>query len=141
MSSLIRKIEENRNQIEDWFEHMHRHPELSMKEHNTAEFIAGQVKQWGYQVETGIGQFGIVASLKVGDSDKTIGLRADFDALPIQEVNDLSYKSEVQGVSHLCGHDGQQNLEKRRLSIQGRLFWVPKTLHLCFRNAPAHIVL
>lgn len=110
MSSLIRKIEENRNQIEDWFEHMHRHPELSMKEHNTAEFIAGQVKQWGYQVETGIGQFGIVASLKVGDSDKTIGLRADFDALPIQEVNDLSYKSEVQGVSHLCGHDGHTSM-------------------------------
>jgi len=90
-----------------WFEHMHRHPELSMHEKRTAEYIAEQLRAiGGYEIETGIGKHGIVATLKVGDGDKAIGLRADFDALPIQEENNLPYKSTVQGVAHLCGHDG-----------------------------------
>src|SRR5699024_11954385 len=54
----------------------------------------------------GIGKYGIVASLKVGNSDKAIGIRADFDALPIQEENNLPYKSSTDGIAHLCGHDG-----------------------------------
>ncbi|MBI1620205.1 M20 aminoacylase family protein [Aquamicrobium zhengzhouense] len=93
--------------MRQWFEHMHRHPELSMQETNTAEFIAQTLRSiGGYEIDTGIGKNGIVASLSVGDSDKAIGLRADFDALPIQEVNDFPYKSTTEGVSHLCGHDG-----------------------------------
>ena len=89
---------------------MHRHPELSMQEQETAQYIADIVGQWGYEVETGIGTHGIVASMTVGDSGKAIGLRADFDALPIQEVNALDYKSEVEGVAHLCGHDGHTTM-------------------------------
>lgn len=85
---------------------MHRNPELSMQEEKTAEYIANLVRQWGYDVATGVGKYGVVASLTVGDGKKAIGLRADFDALPIQEENDLGYKSTVPGVSHLCGHDG-----------------------------------
>ena len=93
--------------MRQWFEHMHRHPELSMQETNTAGFIAQTLRSiGGYEIDTGIGKNGIVASLSVGDSDKAIGLRADFDALPIQEVNDFPYKSTTEGVSHLCGHDG-----------------------------------
>jgi hippurate hydrolase len=99
-------MEANRDQIREWFEHLHRHPELSMQETTTAEYIASVVRPWGYEMETGIGKNGIVASLRVGDGDKAIGIRADFDALPIQEVNDLAYKSEIPGVAHLCGHDG-----------------------------------
>jgi len=96
--------------MKEWFEHMHRHPELSMREQNTAKYIAEIVGQWGYEVQTGIGKYGIVASMTVGDSGKAIGLRADFDALPIQEDNDLDYKSEVPGVAHLCGHDGHTTM-------------------------------
>lgn len=93
--------------MRQWFEHMHRHPELSMQETNTAEFIAQTLRSiGGYEIDTGIGKNGIVASLTVGDSDKAIGLRVDFDALPIQEVNDFPHKSTTEGVSHLCGHDG-----------------------------------
>lgn len=106
MNPIIQTLEKNRSEIEDWFEHMHRHPELSMKEEETAKYIAGLVESWGYKVETGVGKHGIVASMRVGNSPKAIGLRADFDALPIQEVNELSYKSEVAGIAHLCGHDG-----------------------------------
>jgi len=93
-----------------WFEHMHRNPELSMQETNTAKYIADAVREWGYDVVTGVGKHGIVASMTVGDGGKAIGLRADFDALPIQEDNDLAYKSEVNGVAHLCGHDGHTTM-------------------------------
>lgn len=106
MSTILQQIAQNRAQIEEWFDHMHQHPELSMKEEETAQYIADLVRSWGYDVETGVGKHGIVASLKAGNSNKAIGLRADFDALPIQEDNDLPYKSKVAGVSHLCGHDG-----------------------------------
>ena len=61
-------------------------------------------------VETGVGKHGVVASLTNGDSAKAIGIRADFDALPIQEDNDLPYKSETPGVAHLCGHDGHTSM-------------------------------
>lgn len=106
MSSILNALESERDQIESWFQHMHRNPELSMQEDETARFFADLVRQWGYEVATGVGKHGVVASLKVGSSDKAIGLRADFDALPIQEINDLPYKSTVEGVAHLCGHDG-----------------------------------
>ena len=106
MHDVIEALEADREQIEGWFEHMHRNPELSMQEAETARFIAETLEPWGYEVATGVGEHGVVATLKVGDGDKAIGLRADFDALPIQEVNDLPYRSAVEGVAHLCGHDG-----------------------------------
>ena len=106
MRKIVEEMEANHGQMKEWFEHMHRNPELSMREEETSRYLSQILKQWDYEVETGIGKYGIVASLKVGNSDKAIGLRADFDALPIQEDNALPYKSKVAGVSHLCGHDG-----------------------------------
>jgi len=120
--------------MKQWFEQLHRTPELSMHESKTAGYIASILKSLGYQVETGIGDHGIVASLTVGNSQKAIGLRADFDALPIQEVNGLPYKSEVPGVSHLCGHDahtamllgaGKYLAEKRNFNGTVRLIFQP----------------
>lgn len=110
MNDILQAMQANRAQMEEWFEHMHRHPELSMQEENTARYIADLVRQWGYEAATGVGKHGVVASLKVGDGHKAIGLRADFDALPIQEDNDLPYKSTVEGVGHLCGHDGHTTM-------------------------------
>lgn len=110
MNPILKALEADRDQMTEWFEHMHRNPELSMREEKTARYIADTVKGWGYDVEEGIGKYGIVASMTVGESDKAIGLRADFDALPIQEVNDLDYKSQVDGVAHLCGHDGHTTM-------------------------------
>jgi hippurate hydrolase len=110
MQTPLEALEADQEQMKGWFEHMHRHPELSMHEQRTAAYIADIVRQWGYEVETGIGKHGIVASMTVGNSGKAIGLRADFDALPIQEVNTLDYKSTVDGVGHLCGHDGHTTM-------------------------------
>ncbi|AHG62855.1 putative amidohydrolase [Advenella mimigardefordensis DPN7] len=120
--------------MKQWFEQLHRMPELSMQEGKTAEYIASIVKDLGYEVEVGVGQHGIVASLTVGDSPRAIGLRADFDALPIQEVNTLPYKSGVPGVSHLCGHDAHTAMllgaakylaEKRNFNGTVRLIFQP----------------
>ena len=110
MRTILETLRANDAEMKTWFEHMHRNPELSMREQETAKYIAGLVRQWGYEVETGIGKHGIVASMTVGNGGKAIGLRADFDALPIQEDNELEYKSRVAGVSHLCGHDGHTTM-------------------------------
>ena len=110
MGTILEALKADHDAMREWFEHMHRTPELSMQEHKTARYIADIVGQWGYEVEVGIGKHGIVASMTAGTGGKAIGLRADFDALPIQEVNDLDYKSGVDGVAHLCGHDGHTTM-------------------------------
>lgn len=110
MNEISQAMQANRAQMEQWFEHLHRNPELSMQEEKTAQFIAGLLRQWGDEVETGIGKYGIVASLTAGDGRKAVGLRADFDAVPIQEDNDLPYKSAEDGVAHLCVHDGHTTM-------------------------------
>lgn len=132
MNALVNELDQA--SMKGWFEHMHRTPELSMQEEKTAEYIAGIVRDFGYEVETAVGKYGIVASLKVGDGDNAIGLRADFDALPIEEVNALPYKSGVAGVAHLCGHDGHTTMllgaakylaEKKNFNGTVRLIFQP----------------
>jgi amidohydrolase len=84
--------------------HFHAHPELAFREVETAAECARQVAALGYTVRTGVGITGVVAELHNGDGP-TIALRADMDALPIHEANDVAYRSTVSGVMHACGHD------------------------------------
>ena len=88
-----------------WFEELHQMPEVAMEEEKTSAYVAARLREFGYQVEEGIGRLGMVATLQHGDGKKILGIRGEFDALPIEEVNDLPYKSRVPGKSHLCGHD------------------------------------
>ncbi len=106
MNALVNEFTGRLETIKGWRHFLHQHPELSLEERMTAKYIADLVRSWGYDVVDGVGQYGVVASLTNGTGTKSIGLRADTDALPIQEDNDLPYKSEVSGVAHLCGHDG-----------------------------------
>lgn len=85
---------------------LHRNPELSGSERRTAGIIAGLLRDWGYEVTTGIGGHGVVGRLSSGEGTRSIGLRADFDALPIEEATGLDHASQVPGVMHACGHDG-----------------------------------
>lgn len=84
----------------------HKYPELGFKEHRTAKVIAEKLKAYGIDVRTGIGKTGIIGDLHGKGSGKTIALRADMDALPVQETSDVSYKSQNDGIMHACGHDG-----------------------------------
>lgn len=86
--------------------HIHQNPELSFEEYKTSAFIAEQLDKWGISYKTGYVKTGIVALIEPDKPvDKCIGLRADMDALPIQEANEVSYKSANDGIMHACGHD------------------------------------
>ena len=85
--------------------HIHMHPELALEEHETSDYIASILEELGLEVTRGIGGTGVVATLTAGTGGKMIGLRADMDALPIAEQNDLPYKSVYPGKMHGCGHD------------------------------------
>ena len=86
--------------------HLHMHPELSFKEEKTAQYIHDFYAEIGIEVRAGVGGNGVVARVKGGRPGKTVALRADFDALPIQDEKEVPYKSTVPGVTHACGHDG-----------------------------------
>lgn len=86
--------------------YLHQYPEPSFKEYKTAKYIANFYKELGIPYQTKVGGNGVIATLEGGLPGKTIALRADFDALPIQDEKDVPYKSKVDGVMHACGHDG-----------------------------------
>ena len=85
---------------------IHAHPELRFEEHRTATVVAEKLSAWGYEVTTGIGGTGLVGTLRRGTSTRALGLRADMDALPLQERNTFAHRSQHPGKMHACGHDG-----------------------------------
>jgi len=90
----------------DMRRYLHQHPELSFQETETAKYICNFYDKLGIPYKANVGGNGVVATLKGGKPGKTVALRADFDALPIQEENDVPYKSKTDGIMHACGHDG-----------------------------------
>jgi amidohydrolase len=89
---------------------LHAHPELGLGEHRTADLVAERLETWGIEVHRGVGGTGVVGILRSGNGPHAIGLRADLDALPIAEANDLPYRSRNPGVMHACGHDGHTTI-------------------------------
>ncbi|MBD1890260.1 M20 family metallopeptidase [Coleofasciculus sp. FACHB-SPT9] len=85
---------------------LHQRPELGFREHLTAELVSQKLQEWGIEHETGIANTGIVATITGNKPGKVLAIRADMDALPIQEENDVPYRSQHDGVMHACGHDG-----------------------------------
>lgn len=85
---------------------IHAHPELAFEERQTSDLVAQKLEQWGYRVHRGLGTTGVVGQLVKGNGSKRIGIRADMDALPIQERTGLDYASTLPGKMHACGHDG-----------------------------------
>ncbi|MGW4567985.1 amidohydrolase [Streptomyces sp. NPDC004561] len=90
--------------LEGLYRDLHRHPELSLREHRTAGTLAGRLKDAGFETAEGVGGTGVVGRLRTGDGP-TVLLRADMDALPVREATGLPYASEADGVMHACGHD------------------------------------
>ncbi|MEQ9123215.1 MAG: M20/M25/M40 family metallo-hydrolase, partial [Alphaproteobacteria bacterium] len=105
---IVNRIGELAAEMTEWRREMHMHPETAFEEEWTSRYIRERLETFGMdEIHTGIAKTGLVAVLRgQGSSDAAIGLRADFDALDITELNDLPYKSRNPGKMHACGHDG-----------------------------------
>jgi len=113
---------------------IHAHPELGFEEFATSERVAACLTRWGFEVITGVGKTGVVATLRNGEG-RSIGLRADMDALPIQETSGLPYASRIDGVMHACGHDGHTAILLAAGQYLARTRAFKGTLHLIFQPA------
>lgn len=114
---------------------IHAQPELAFEEHQTAALVARKLRDWGYEVTTGVGRTGVVGTLRRGTGGRALGLRADMDALPILESSGRDWSSKRAGLMHACGHDGHTatllaaaKLVAEDLSFHG-------VLHLIFQPA------
>ena len=115
--------------------HLHAHPELSFAEAGTAQLVATKLASWGYEVSRDIGGHGVVAVLRAGDSKRSVGLRADMDALPIHEQTGLPYASGHAGKMHACGHDGHTTTLLGAAQYLARTRRFDGTVNLIFQPA------
>ncbi|MDX8388763.1 MAG: M20 aminoacylase family protein [Ghiorsea sp.] len=106
VSSFHKDFQALQTEMQAWRRHLHQHPETAYEEFETSSFIVGILKDLGLTVHQGLAGTGVVATLKAGHSNQSIALRADMDALPVQELNDISHRSKTEGKMHACGHDG-----------------------------------
>src|SRR3989344_5926354 len=104
--SIPKQIESLKEELITWRHDLHKYPELAFEERRTSEFVASQLQKFGIKVYRNLAKTGVVGELKSGSSKSKVALRADMDAVPITEINDLEYKSVNAGVMHACGHDG-----------------------------------
>ena len=112
ISENIKKIHE---EVTTWRHELHANPELCYEENWTADYITEKLKSFGIEVHNKIGKTGVIGVLKGSNSqqhksNRSIGLRADMDALPLQEIKDHPYKSKKDGIMHACGHDGHMTM-------------------------------
>lgn len=124
---ILKQAQALQDRLVSWRRDLHQHPELGFEEEHTAAVVAAELRRLGFRVQTGVGRTGVVAEL--GERGPLIGIRADMDALPIQEENDAPYRSQHPGKMHACGHDahvamalGAANLlAESRGSLNGRI--------------------
>ncbi|MDR9404401.1 MAG: M20 family metallopeptidase [Halothece sp. Uz-M2-17] len=100
------EIQTLQTDLVQWRRGFHQHPELAFTEKLTSEFVIKKLQEWGIPHQTGIAKTGVVAVIEGGQSGKVLAIRADMDALPVQEENEVPYRSQYDGIMHACGHDG-----------------------------------
>jgi hippurate hydrolase len=118
-----------------WRHHLHKHPELAFNERQTADFIASQLGQFGLTVHRGLGGTGVVSTLTSGTSQRTIAIRADMGALPIEEQSGVPHTSSTRGIMHACGHDGHVAMALAAARVCARLPDLDGTVHFIFQPA------
>ncbi|MDH4114872.1 MAG: amidohydrolase, partial [Burkholderiaceae bacterium] len=130
---LIDRVVQFRAEIQQIRRDLHAHPELRFEEQRTADIVAARLAEWGIDVVRGLGGTGVVGTLRNGTAARSIGLRADMDALPITEINQFAHKSLHPGKMHACGHDGHTAmlLAAAKYLAESRPF--DGTVHLIFQ--------
>ena len=135
MDNIVNRLSVAQADVRGHFHYLHQHPGLGFDVSVAASYIANQLRSWGYEVTEGLGKTGVVGRLKVGDGGTSIGLRADTDALPVQEGSDLPYKSKVAGTSHMCGHDAHSAMLLGAAEYLARTRNFNGTLNVIFQPA------
>ena len=132
---IINRIAEFHDRMTDWRRDIHAHPETAFEEHRTSAFVADRLKEFGVEVHQGLAGTGVVGTLKGSDDGPAIGLRADLDALHIEEKNQFAHRSTHAGKMHACGHDGHTTmlLGAARYLAETRNF--AGTVHFIFQPA------
>lgn len=118
-----------------WRQHLHKQPELAYDEHRTSEFVASQLGQFGLTVHRGLAGTGVVGTLTRGTSRRAIAIRADMDALRIQEQTGVPHASSIPGIMHACGHDGHVAMALAAARACARLTDLYGTVHFIFQPA------
>ncbi len=108
--SIIDHVRDYHDELTAIRRDFHTHPELGMGEERTSAIVAEKLKEWGLEVHRGIGNTGVVGTLRIGNDTRSIGLRADMDALPMTEANTFEHRSVYDGKMHACGHDGHTTM-------------------------------
>lgn len=125
-------------EIIGWRHHLHEIPETGFEEHKTADYIAENLTSFGLKVMRGIGGTGVVGTLRRGQGQRSIGLRADMDALAIQEAGEHAYVSRHAGRMHACGHDGHMAMLLGAAKLLSRMDDLDGTVHFVFQPAEEH---
>lgn len=107
---ILPQIAAMHDEMTEWRRDFHAHPELNYQEQRTSDLVAQRLESWGIEVHRGLGGTGVIGVLRSGDGGGAIGLRADMDALPMEEQTNLPYRSTNSGVMHACGHDGHTTM-------------------------------
>ena len=114
---------------------IHAHPELRYEEKRTSELVAARLAEWGLEVTSGLGGTGVVGTIRHGSGKRSVGLRADIDALPMEEFNDFAHRSRHPGRMHACGHDGHTAMLLAAARYLSRNRHFDGTVHLIFQPA------
>ncbi len=129
---MLQHAHKIKEQLIAWRREFHMHPELGFQETRTAARVAETLKPLGYRIRTGVGRTGVVAER--GEGHPIVAIRADMDALPIQETNDVDYASQVPGVMHACGHDAHTAIALGVTTLLARETF-PGTIRFLFQPA------
>ena len=135
MTALSPLITARHAEFAAWRRDLHAHPELGFAETRTAELVASRLESFGIEAHRGIGRTGVVGVLRCGSSPRTIGLRADMDALPIQETNAFEHRSRHDGRMHACGHDGHTAMLLGAAKVLADTRDFDGTVHFIFQPA------
>lgn len=132
---VINRIAAFADDLTEWRRDLHAHPEIGLQEFRTSAIVAEKLRGWGIEVTTGIAGTGLVGTLRRGRSQRAIGIRADMDALPMEEANTFAHRSQNPGRMHACGHDGHTTMllgAARYLAETGNF---DGTVHFIFQPA------
>jgi hippurate hydrolase len=133
--SVVPRIAELNEEMTAWRRDIHAHPELGFEERRTSEIVAAKLAEFGIEVHRGVGRTGVVGVLRAGSSIRSVGLRADMDALPIQEANTFAHRSTHDGRMHACGHDGHTTMLLGAAKYLAETRKFDGTVHFIFQPA------